>query len=114
MLRGIVARLRSQAGFLACLAPLGIGVLLNGVLRPWWAAELGGRRRTWSSTRGNNNWYEFPSEVREQHPLLTGFLSLQDGQVALAALVLVVFLFAARAVVRRMRSRAEKIRTGRA
>lgn len=115
MIRGILARLRPQAGFLACLVlPLAAGVLLNGLFRPWWAAELGGRRRAWSSTRGSNNWYEFPDSVREEHPLLTGFLSLQDGHVSMAVLALILVLFAIRAVIRLARSRAAKTRAKKA
>lgn len=103
------AWLRAQAGFLICLVvPLTVGVLLNGWLRPWWAAELGGRRRAWSSTRGNNNWYEFSPEVREEHPALTSFLSLQDGEVSMVLAGVIVVLFLLRVGIRWLRTRPRR------
>ncbi|MFJ3956050.1 hypothetical protein [Arthrobacter sp. NPDC090010] len=106
MLRGIIERSRPQWGFLACfVVPLGLCVLLNAVLRPWWARDLGGRRRAWSSTKGSDNWYEFSPETQRDHPLLTGFLSWHDSDVAMIALGAVALLFLGRAVLRRAASR---------
>lgn len=114
MRQRIATWLREQKGFLLCVCgPLAIAVLLNAIVRPNLARELGGRRRAWSNTRGSDNWYEFPPETQREHPLLTGFLSWHDGAVAMIALGTVVALCLGWAVLGRIARHRARVCAGR-
>lgn len=84
-------RLRALALPLCISIPLGIGVAINGLIRPFLANMLNGRLvRKGASVRGGDRWWEFDEATRATHPLLTGFLQMSDGIVGLVALALVV------------------------
>ena len=74
--------------FVLCVViPLGIAVLLNAAVRPALAERLGGTmRQSMTTTKSSDLWWEFEPTTREAHPMLTGFLQLSDGAVAMAML----------------------------
>ncbi|SEB73315.1 hypothetical protein [Arthrobacter woluwensis] len=113
MRQRIITWVREQKGFLVCVcAPLAVAVLVNAIVRPKLAGQLGGRRRAWSNTRGSDNWYEFPPETQRDHPLLTGFLSWHDSAVAMIALGSVVVLCLGWAALGRLTRRRARRRAG--
>lgn len=74
--------------FVLCVAiPLAVAALVNAVVRPALAERLGGSlRRSMSTAKSADRWWEFEPATREAHPMLTGFLQLSDGAVAMAML----------------------------
>ncbi|MDR6867043.1 hypothetical protein J2Y69_001642 [Microbacterium resistens] len=100
---------RSDIGFFACfVGPLGVGVLLNGLVRPSLAHDLDGIRHAHgASVRGSDVYWEFDAATQAAHPFLTGFLETSDGVVGMCALGLVVVLLLGRWALRRLRSRPE-------
>ena len=57
-----------------------------------------------SSERGNNRWWTFAETTQTDHPLLTWFLSVSDGAVAMAASGLVVMFLLIGWIVRRFQT----------
>ena len=68
--------------------PIGIAVILNAIVRPTLAAQLGGsRRQHFTNFRSSDGWWEFDAATRDAHPVLTRFLELSDGALAMMLLV---------------------------
>lgn len=88
-------RLRPPPFAVALIGPLAIGVLLNAIVRPSLAAQLGGTMRSsGGSVRGQDRWWEFDAVTRADHPMLTGFLSTSDGAIAMVMIGLMLVCFA--------------------
>ena len=65
--------------------------LLNAAVRPFFATRLDGVEViARAGTRGRDTHWMFDPSVRDEHPLLTGFLQMSDGQVALITLAIIV------------------------
>lgn len=91
-----VSRPRSPSrpiSFVLCVAiPLGIAVLMNAAVRPALAERLGGSlRQSMTTAKSSDRWWEFEQATREAHPMLTGFLQLSDGAIAMALLGVAAF-----------------------
>lgn len=101
-------RLRALALPLCVAVPLGTGVLLNGLVRPFLADELRGRLvRRGASVRGGDRWWEFDEATRATDPVLTGFLQMSDGAVGMAVLGLAVLAVIGLWIVERVRRRGK-------
>ncbi|MGH3706404.1 MAG: hypothetical protein ACRDT9_17340 [Agromyces sp.] len=97
------ARYRSDIGFWLCLAgPMAVVVVLNALVRPGLAGMLGGDRHSnGAGVRSNDVWWSFDATTQAQHPVLTSFLAVSDGLIAVCAIGVILLLFAARWLVRR-------------
>lgn len=93
----------SEAGLYACIVgPLFAGVLLNGVVRPAIGHALGGvRRAPGSAVRGPDVYWEFDTATQAAHPILTRFLEVSDGAVAMCLVGLIAVLLLGRWALRR-------------
>ena len=99
-------RLRALALPLCIAVPIGAGVVVNALLRPFLAGTLNGRLvRQGASVRGGDRWWQFDDATRAAHPLLTGFLQVSDGIVGMAALSLAVLAVTGLWVIERRRKR---------
>ena len=91
--------------FLLCLVgPLALGVALNALVRPALARSLGGvQHGSGAGVRSQDTWWSFDVAVQQAHPLLTQFLTISNGLVAMWVLGLTIALLLARWVVLRRR-----------
>ena len=93
-----------SAPMAALVVPLFICVALNALIRPWLAGTLGGTLvQSGHAVRGPDRWWNFDSATRVEHPLLTGFLSLSDGALAMLTFAVIALLLLAIWVVGRLR-----------
>lgn len=68
-------------------APICAAIVLNSLVRPALAAGIGGaREQTYTGHRSSDGWWEFDTAARAAHPVLTGFLEMTDGAIAVAGL----------------------------
>jgi hypothetical protein len=105
MPRSAFQKYRPSYSTFAVLGPLIVCVILNALIRPWLADQIGGTViRTGSSVRSNNRWWTFAETTQTDHPLLTWFLSVSDGAVAMAAAGLVVIFLLIGWIVHRFRT----------
>ena len=75
-----------------CL-PFLVGVVLNGLVRPWLADVLDGKPvRHGSAVRGSDRWWTFDVQTQIDHPQLTAFLTLSDGAIGMLTLATIAVL----------------------
>ncbi len=81
-------RVRALRFVVIVALPVGFAVLLNALARPALATQLGGvRQQSFTNYRSFDGWWEFDASVAAEHPLLTGFLGLSDGAIAMLGLL---------------------------
>ena len=99
---------KNSVSFLLCLVgPLVLGVALNALVRPALARSLGGvQHKSGAGVRSQDTWWSFDAGVQEAHPLLTQFLTISNGLVAMWVLALTMALLLARWVFIRRRRRS--------
>jgi len=109
-------RLRVSRSKLAVVMPLMICVVLNALVRPWLADGLGGKTvRSGASVRGSDRWWTFDAQTQVDHPVLTAFLHLSDGALAMLTFAVIAVLLIGIWVTDQLRSprlRPDKKRTG--
>ncbi len=65
------------------LSPLGVGVLLNAIVRPWLSTLIDAEEiRRGSSVRGSNRWWAASPESAAEQPAISWFLGVSDGAIA--------------------------------
>jgi hypothetical protein len=81
--------LRSVVEWLWLIIPVIVGGVLNAVARPMLAANLDGQRVI-VGARGTDGRWVFNEQTQNEHPALTRFLEMPDGQVAFLTLCVIV------------------------
>ncbi|WP_125100312.1 hypothetical protein [Leucobacter chromiireducens] len=105
-------RMRARRDTAIILSPLGLGVLLNAIVRPWLATLIEAEEiRRGASVRGSDRWWVPTHQSAAEHPAISWFLSVSDGALAGALLlscgVIALAMYARRRAERR---RAERRR----
>ena len=91
-----VLKFRVSRSTVAICLPLFVGVVLNGLVRPWLADELDGKLvRHGGAVRGSDRWWTFDAQMQIDHPQLTAFLTLSDGTIGFVTLAIVALLLLA-------------------
>ena len=85
---GLDARVRALQSTTLIALPTGLAIVLNALLRPLLAARLDGvQQQSYTNYRSYDSWWQFDASTQAAHPLLTGFLSLSDGAIAITGLL---------------------------
>lgn len=85
---GLNARARALQSTALIALPTGLAIVFNAFARPLLAAKLDGvQQQSYTNYRSYDSWWLFDANTQAAHPLLTGFLNLSDGAIAIIGLL---------------------------